>query len=393
MNLGIVTNSFLGDDGELLEGGAERHLYHFSRKLTDLGISVTIWQPGALAERRQWGSTEVVTVPVSSRQIWTMPVTSRAAAGVDAVHFQYLDRVPSGAAFQVTATSHGVYWDQPFDKAAAGWYPHGRVDALLLPGWRRYERLRTLSAVARCRSVLATDTTLLRLVQSERPQVRDRLTVIPNFSDFDGSERPEPVSPQAQRMMETVARCREERRPIVLVPRNLSLVQGAGWLRAILRQVHALMDRSPEFIVTGRLVGRGAQRSALQTLESEGEITCLGGLQHNEMPLAYGTAEVVLIPSFAQESTSIAALEAMSFGRPLVATNVGGLNDIIDNGISGVLASPTPKAIAQALARVLNDPPFARKLGEEAAARARSTFSLARWEAAVEVYAKTQGWL
>jgi Glycosyl transferases group 1/Glycosyltransferase Family 4 len=66
------------------------------------------------------------------------------------------------------------------------------------------------------------------------------------------------------------------------------------------------------------------------------------------------------------EGLGSGALLAMSAGVPVVASNVGGLPEIIRHGENGLLADNTPQAIAAAVRQLLDDPAFARRVGDAA---------------------------
>jgi glycosyltransferase involved in cell wall biosynthesis len=78
----------------------------------------------------------------------------------------------------------------------------------------------------------------------------------------------------------------------------------------------------------------------------------------------------------------------MAYGRPVVATAVGGLVDAVEDGVTGLLVpSRDPAALRAALDRLLGDPPLRRRLGEAARERARERFSReAATEAALAAY-------
>lgn len=69
----------------------------------------------------------------------------------------------------------------------------------------------------------------------------------------------------------------------------------------------------------------------------------------HEMPLAYQEADIAIIPTMYSEGTSLSCLEALSSGLPVVASNVGGLNDLIIDGFNGRLISPTVTEIVEAI--------------------------------------------
>lgn len=89
--------------------------------------------------------------------------------------------------------------------------------------------------------------------------------------------------------------------------------------------------------------------------------------------LAISTA---LVHPSHSEGLGLAILEAMAVGLPVVATRCGGPEEVVEDGVSGLLVPPQdPPALAAALRRVLEDPSAARRLGAAAAARVRA-FSL-----------------
>jgi len=102
------------------------------------------------------------------------------------------------------------------------------------------------------------------------------------------------------------------------------------------------------------------------------------GSQNNDaLPEFYAAADIVAIPSL-KEATSIAGLEAMASACAVVATNVGGLPEIIEDGVSGLLVPPRdPEALAQAIARLSETPELRKQLGLAARARVEQKFT---WE-------------
>lgn len=77
-------------------------------------------------------------------------------------------------------------------------------------------------------------------------------------------------------------------------------------------------------------------------------------------------ASVFVLPSYA-EGLPMSVLEAMAAGCPVVATRVGGIPDLVTDGVDGLLVPPgDPHALAAALQKILRDPAFAQQLGNAA---------------------------
>jgi len=117
---------------------------------------------------------------------------------------------------------------------------------------------------------------------------------------------------------------------------------------------------------------RYAQRAGLSD-----RVRFLGAISHEELAAYYALADVCVVPS-RTESFGLVALEAQALGTPVVAAAVGGLTEIVEDGVSGYLVKGRdPADYAAAIARVLRDPEGRVAMGEEARARA-ARFTWAR---------------
>ncbi|WP_427179727.1 glycosyltransferase family 4 protein [Paenibacillus sp. TC-CSREp1] len=93
---------------------------------------------------------------------------------------------------------------------------------------------------------------------------------------------------------------------------------------------------------------------------------------------AYHQADIAVIPTLFSEGTSYACLEAMSCGLPVIASNVGGLNDLIQDGFNGLLVPPGEQALTAALVRLVQDRAERERLGIYARETALS-YDLSIW--------------
>ena len=104
----------------------------------------------------------------------------------------------------------------------------------------------------------------------------------------------------------------------------------------------------------------------------------LGFVPHDELEQLFARAAVVVCPSH-REGFGVVCAEAMAHGRPVVATAVGGLRDLVVDGETGLLVPPRdPAALRGALERLLADRELRARLGRAARERARDSFSWAR---------------
>ena len=117
-----------------------------------------------------------------------------------------------------------------------------------------------------------------------------------------------------------------------------------------------------------------------------------GFVAHDELQGLYARAAVVACPS-RREGFGMACLEAMAHGRPVVATGVGGLRDLVVDGETGIVVPPRdPAALRTALERLLGDRSLRHRLGAAGRERARERFSWATMtDATLRAYADAAG--
>jgi glycosyltransferase involved in cell wall biosynthesis len=125
------------------------------------------------------------------------------------------------------------------------------------------------------------------------------------------------------------------------------------------------------------LVIIGTPRDDTPPLEGPG-ITVARNVPAEQVMAAWSGASVAVVPSVWPEPMGLSAVEAMLLGRPVVASDVGGLRDVVTHDRTGLLVPPgDPAALAAALDRLLDEPDLRRVFGEAGRERAR------RFEAAV----------
>lgn len=155
-------------------------------------------------------------------------------------------------------------------------------------------------------------------------------------------------------------------------------------------------EEPPHILYAGRL---SAEKGVLQLLEAtrgfplvvagDGPLRervpqALGWVVHDELLRLYERAAVVACPSL-REGFGMACAEAMAHGRPVVASAVGGLRDLVVDDETGLSVPPGDvSALRAALERLLGDGELRRRLGAAARERAREQLS---WDRAVSLTA------
>jgi len=96
----------------------------------------------------------------------------------------------------------------------------------------------------------------------------------------------------------------------------------------------------------------------------------------NEVSDLLSAIDIFVLPSLS-EGLPLALLEAAAAGRPLIATEVGGVPEIVDDGVNGLLVPPRdPKSLANAVQSLSHDPERRIKMGEAARKKVEANWSM-----------------
>ena len=150
-----------------------------------------------------------------------------------------------------------------------------------------------------------------------------------------------------------------------------------------------VLQRVPD--ATFELVGGGGEGDKLVArARARGVLQAFAFLGHrDDVAERLADADIFVLPS-RSEALPNAVIEAMAAGLPIVASAVGGILELIDDGRTGLLAATgDARALADRIGRLMNDPALAARLGAAAREDARARYSFERMISAFErVYLK-----
>lgn len=132
----------------------------------------------------------------------------------------------------------------------------------------------------------------------------------------------------------------------------------------VLLRAYAGMAGAPPLVLIGQI-----------TQDAPGafppNVRALGSWPHGAVMAAWRRSLAGLLPSVGYETFGIAALEGMASGRPVIASRIGGLADVVVDGETGYLVPPGDAgALRRAIERLLEDPQLRARMGQQAARRA-----------------------
>lgn len=316
-------------------GGLESHVFHLCRALAALGHHVgivTSMSRRGLPAHETMDGVEVwrTWFPSRSPSGWvahslgSLPRALRQARGTDILHAQAFASIPP---LQVARGVTGAPLVATFHTS------HFLVRAEQ-PRWKP-----VLRALVRAPDhVLAASREIANVAEGLAPGTR--VESVTNGVDTAVFRRVEPA----------LAASVGTRR--IVVPRRLFPKNGVD---VMVRALPLLMEEHADLEVL--VIGDGPQRGELEhlagTLGVSSHIRWLGARPNADMPGLLSSASLAVIPS-RMEATSVAALEAMACELPVVASDVGGLPEIVDDTVGALSPPDDPAGLARTLARLLS---------------------------------------
>ena len=166
-------------------------------------------------------------------------------------------------------------------------------------------------------------------------------------------------------------------RPLLLFVGRIQPLKAPDLAIRALRSLDARGHRDAELVIVGGASGSAGDvqeteaRALVDELGLHDRVRFVPPQPHHMLSSWYRAADVVVVPS-RSESFGLVALEAAACGVPVVASSVGGLVSLVDDGCTGLLVEGRdPDAYAVAIAKVLDDPQLADDMGRAAVERAK----------------------
>lgn len=150
----------------------------------------------------------------------------------------------------------------------------------------------------------------------------------------------------------------------------------------VLLRAYAGIENAPPLVLIGR--------KCLDTpQEIPGNIFLMDSWPHRAVMEAWRRSSIALVPSICPETFGIVVIEAMTMGRPVIASRIGGLSDIVVDGETGFLVPPGDhSALRDAIQRIIDHPALRERMGQKARRRAANFRASAIVPEVEEVYRK-----
>lgn len=354
----IIATRFLDFAGdEIAPGGLQRYILYLIRFFKEHNRHVTVYQKATGPFDREIADARVVgvkTAPGGFGHLQLNLKTRRLVKPGDKAIYASMETayprfIPGAAVIQ-----HGVWWDREFPFAK-----------------RIYNSRNVRKAARKASKLICVDTNFINWHRTTYPGdigFEERAVYIPNCVDtslFD----PEKYETKKDEL------------PVLLFPRRAEIQRGVFLFFDVCESLFAKgRDFRAVFAGEGRASAELETRIGASRFNERYEATSVAP---DDMPALYARSDIVVVPTTHGEGTSYAVLEAMAMGKPVVATTVGGLPNLVIHGVNGLLTAPTAPAFKNAVTELLDNPAEIKRLGGAGREISRQ-FSLPVWLGRIE---------
>jgi polysaccharide pyruvyl transferase CsaB len=350
----ILTTTFFDYRGkDMYYGGAERYALELVHLMRQMGFDPEIYQAADGRWVRYYEDVKVMGIDVGGDvQKLNQVFHKQFEEGLLTVYLAFNLAAPRCHRNNI-GISHGVYWDEPSSQT--------------YKDVQKAKRSEILGALANLNLLVSVDTNTMNWLRATRSDLADKCIYIPNFVDL---EQFKPKKSAEKKPGDRIA---------ILYPRRLYPPRGFWMVAEILPNLMEEFSNT-EFHFVGRADPNEEQKVRAFMAQFAGRVQW-NILPPHRMHEAYQQADITIIPTLYSEGTSLSCLEALASGNAVIATNIGGLPDLVISGHNGILIEPQAHALEGAIRKLINDPDLRRKIGERGLNVARA-FNLERWREA-----------
>ena len=264
----------------------------------------------------------------------------------------------------MTGMNHGVEWDIP--------WTYEKLNLKNIRDRFSFFLLRQVSnfSISKLNKLITNDRFFFHFATLFKPSLSEKFQYIPNYFDNEFVEG-DIKSCDTIKAIENFSNSKK----IVYLPKMSMRERGTDILiKACSFQedwklvISGLSHQQEDFI---NLVNR---------LDLNDKVFFTGHISRSTQRSIFSKSDIVVIPSPCREATAIALLEAMAFEKPIVASEIGGLVEVVWHKHNGLLCKPTQQEFGKCIKYLIDNPKKAEKLAANAHLDVYSRFNKKNWK-------------
>lgn len=351
----IINVNFYNSTGEILyKGGAERYVYDLAQLLVRLGYYPRIIQNATVDFEKEYGGIPIIGVHTGETGTNSSAIRgmsrkfSSVCKDADLIIASPLDLACEITDKPVIGINHGIHWDN-VQKS--------------LHNNRTSEYMEIFDALDNISVGVCVDTNFINWTRTYDYKFGEKLRYIPNYYD------------------KTVFKSREKDfsgNLSVVYPRRLYDARGIYiTLEAFKKVLKRHKDIKLELV--GQTDDNLVAMAVKKMIKKFPNQVTLTEYEMDDMHKAYTNSHIILVPTRYSEGTSLSCIEAMATNNAVVATNIGGLPNLIIDSYNGLLIDPNAKALEESVELLISDRSLLKTLAKNAVGVAHA-FDKDKWD-------------
>lgn len=317
-------------------GGAERYLVDLNEICKELGYNFDIYQNAEKPFFKKFRNINVIglynpTTPLNYSEKYLneqVDLYKAATAGKSQLHIlsAFYECFPQKITPSI-GISHGIAWDNPSNK---------NHDAISFWNSKRM----FIESAMNCDKMISVDTNTANWFQTIDYELgNQKIKVIPNYVNTNEFKEDNSF--------------KKEGKIIITYPRRLYEPRGMYLLLDIVDDLFKKYDNI-EIHFVGKGFDEDVNKIKEKMIKYPDKLFCYSK-EPEKMNEVYKMSDISLVPTLYSEGTSLSCLEALSTGNIVVCTRIGGLTDLIINGLNGYLVEPDKNSVLETLENIIDN--------------------------------------
>lgn len=322
----IINVNFYDWKGRVLyKGGAERYVFDLATKLIEMGHHPRIVQNATKHFEKQYRGISIVGMRTGETTIRGMSkFYNKVCRRADLVIASPLDLACELKDLDVIGINHGIHWDNTYRS----------IENRSLSDFGEI-----FDALKNIKLGVCVDTNFINWTRTHDYLLGHKLKYIPNYYDEADFQ---PTKKDFNGKL------------VFLYPRRLYEARGVYiTIDAFAKVLERHQDAT--LLLVGQTDDDKVKKAVDRLIRQYPERVLLEEYDMEDMHKAYAKSHIAIIPTLYSEGTSLSCLEAMATNNALIATNIGGLPNLVVDSYNGLLIDPTASALEEAVEGLIGD--------------------------------------
>lgn len=355
----IAKNFYSFETSRIAIGGVESYIQELYTALHEQYL-VEVFQPGTRDASASHNGIPIKQLTSTNAKQLTKKVEAILANENDILIFSTDQWAAPTKHKKTIVIQHGIYWDLP-----AEYYANWNIAKRLQFPYKLLDAVRNYLKIRHFKKIVCVDYIYPTWYKTLFSPAGKEFHIIPNFTSFCRDQKTRPTNDKS-----------DDQFVNVLFARRFVEIRGVKVAIAVAKNI---LQKYPNARFS--FIGEGPLEKVIHKELGKHDRVTISAATHSEMRSIISSHHIVIIPSMGSEGTSLIAIESMALGKAIIASNIGGLTNIIIDGYNGYLCKPEELEFTKRVSQLIETPHIRHELENNAECVARQALTKSNWSA------------